>query len=170
MTAPATPAALFARLAGLGISVATVEHPAAFTVEDLEPHVAHLPGVSVKNLFLCDAKKKMWLVVAPHDRRIDLKKLPGRVIGAALSVVWLGMDRLMRVLGVTPGSVTPFALINDPEQQVQVILDAWMMDQDSHQRPSAGQHYDDHHRAGGADGVSCCALCGHAPRVVNLDR
>ena len=79
----------------------------------------------MKNLFFADAKKKMWLVVAPSGRRMDLKKLAG-VIGAA-RLSFGSPERLMRVLGVTPGSVTPFAVINDPLAQVQLVLDAALM-------------------------------------------
>jgi hypothetical protein len=68
-----TPTDLFVRLNELGIPTTTLEHAAAFTVEELEAAAGHVPGVHVKNLFLCDAKKKMWLVVAPSDMRIDLK-------------------------------------------------------------------------------------------------
>jgi len=121
----ATPAELFARLNERGIPTTTTEHAAAFTVEELAAQIGHMPGVHVKNLFLCDAKKKMWLVVAPFERRIDLKKL-APVIGAA-RLSFGSADRLLRVLGVTPGSVTPFAVINDPGREVQVILDKAMM-------------------------------------------
>lgn len=124
---PATPDDLFRRLEQLGIATATVTHPPAFTAEALAAHVHHLPGVHVKNLFLCDARKKMWLVVAPLDRRIDLKRLPDAIGAARLS--FGSAERLQRTLGVLPGSVTPFAVINDPSQAVQVILDAWMMEQ-----------------------------------------
>ena len=79
---PATPDDLFARLTELGISPTTLHHQAAFTYDELAAEVGHLPGVSVKNLFFADAKKKQWLVVTPGERRIDLKKLAG-VIGAA---------------------------------------------------------------------------------------
>ena len=82
MTSPATPDDLLAELDRLGLKISTISHPPAFTVEEGERHVGHLPGVHIKNLFLCDAKKKMWLVVAPWDRRIDLKALPN-IIGAA---------------------------------------------------------------------------------------
>jgi Ala-tRNA(Pro) deacylase len=164
MTAPASPQDLFARLEQLGIAFTTVEHPAAFTVEDLAPHVAHMPGVTVKNLFLCDAKKKMWLVVAPHDRRIDLKSLPDKLGGARMS--FGSSDRLMRVLGVTPGSVTPFAVINDPTGQVQVILDAGMMEQDTlNAHPLINTM---------TTSLTPAALmkfivaCGHAPRLVTF--
>lgn len=122
---PATPDDLFARLSALGIVTTTIHHPPAFTVDDLGKEIAHLPGIFVKNLFFADAKKKMWLVVAPFDRRMDLKKLAG-VIGAA-RLSFGSSDRLMRVLGVTPGSVTPFAVINDPQAQVQIVLDAGLM-------------------------------------------
>jgi Ala-tRNA(Pro) deacylase len=121
----ATPADLFARLNELGIAAATTEHAAAFTVEELAAQIGHMPGVHVQNLFLCDAKKKMWLVVAPGGRRIDLKKL-APVIGAA-RLSFGSAERLLRVLGITPGSVTPFAVINDPGRAVQVILDKDMM-------------------------------------------
>jgi len=73
---PATPDDLLDRLAALEIATTTVDHPPAFTVEDGEAYVGHLPGVHVKNLFLCDAKKKMWLVTVPWDQTIDLKGLP----------------------------------------------------------------------------------------------
>jgi len=128
MSAPATPDDLFARLTELGIASTTVTHAAAFTVEELAREVGHLPGVHIKNLFLCDAKKKMWLVVAPSALRIDLKKLAG-VIGAG-RLSFGSPDRLMRVLGVTPGSVTPFCVINDTGLEVRLILDANMMKQD----------------------------------------
>ena len=122
---PATPEDLFARLVDLGIATTTIHHPPAFTVYDLGKEIAHLPGIFVKNLFFADAKKKMWLVVAPSGRRMDLKKLAG-VIGAA-RLSFGSPERLMRVLGVTPGSVTPFAVINDPLAQVQLVLDAALM-------------------------------------------
>ncbi len=86
-----------------------------------------IPGVHCKNLFLKDAKGKMWLVVAPASKRIDLKKLPDVIGSARLS--FGSAARLVSALGVTPGSVTPFALVNDRERKVTVVLDSWMMAQ-----------------------------------------
>jgi len=120
-----TPTDLFVRLNELGIPTTTLEHAAAFTVEELEKAAGHVPGIHVKNLFLCDAKKKMWLVVAPANLRIDLKKLAG-VMGAA-RLSFGSSDRLARILAVAPGSVTPFAVFNDPEGQVELVLDSGMM-------------------------------------------
>ncbi len=124
---PATPDQLFARLDALGVAHATIRHPPAFTVEQGNQVWGTIPGVHCKNLFLKDAKAALWLVVAPAERRIDLKALPARIRSARLS---FGSPQLLeQTLGVTPGSVTPFALINDPAHRVRVVLDAWMMGQ-----------------------------------------
>ncbi len=125
---PATRADLFARLAELGIETETHEHPPVFTVEEARAHCAHLPGGHCKSLFLKDKKGAMWLVVTLDDRVLDLKKL-SRAIGSA-RLSFGRPERLLEVLGVTPGSVTPFALINDPEHRVTVILDSRMMEID----------------------------------------
>ncbi|HVI50873.1 MAG TPA: prolyl-tRNA synthetase associated domain-containing protein [Candidatus Sulfotelmatobacter sp.] len=124
---PFTPEQLLERLRGLGISCATTRHPPAFTVEQGNEVWGGIPGIHCKNLFLKDAKGRMWLVVAPAERRIDLKKLPEAMGSARLS--FGSADRLVRTLGIQPGSVTPFALVNDPDHQVTVVLDAWMMEQ-----------------------------------------
>lgn len=123
----ATPDDLFARLAALNITVTTHHHAPAFTVEQGNEVWAAIPGIHCKNLFLKDAKGKLWLVVAPVERRVDLKALPARIGSARLS--FGSAELLAAVLGVTPGSVTPFALINDPALKVTPVLDAWMMAQ-----------------------------------------
>jgi Ala-tRNA(Pro) deacylase len=164
MSSPATPQDLFARLEQLGLAFTTIEHPAAFTSEDLAPYVTGLAGVTVKNLFLCDAKKKMWLVVVPHDRKIDLKSLPEKIGGARMS--FGSSDRLMRVLGVMPGSVTPFAVINDPTAEVQVILDAEMMAQDTiNAHPLINTMTTS---LTPAALMTFITACGHTPRVVQF--
>jgi Ala-tRNA(Pro) deacylase len=127
---PHTKDSLFAALAELGIQTRTVEHEPAFTVEDgRRLHGELLPGVNVKNLFLKDAKDRLWLVSAPWERTIDLKTLPARIGSKRLS---FGSAPLLgEVLGVIPGAVTPFAPINDTQKRVTVVLDAWMMGQAS---------------------------------------
>jgi Ala-tRNA(Pro) deacylase len=125
---PHTRDSLFALLAQLGIATRTVEHEAAYTVEDgRRLHGALLPGVNVKNLFLKDAKDRLWLVSAPWERQIDLKALPDLIGSKRLS--FGSAPLLMEVLGVGPGAVTPFAPINDTDKRVTVVLDAWMMSQ-----------------------------------------
>ncbi len=163
---PATPPVLFARLNELGIQTQTVDHPTAFSVEDGEAHVGHLPGVHVKNLFLCDAKKKMWLVTAPWDRVIDLKALPPYIGSKRLS--FGSADRLMRILGVAPGSVSPFCIVNGPALEVQVVLDAWMMDQDLiNAHPLINTKTTTIHAA---DLIKFIDACGHRPLIVELTK
>lgn len=122
---PATPTELFESLKNLGIETTTIDHPAVFTTEEAANHCAHLPGAHCKSLFLKDRKGALWLVVTLEHRRLDMKALQELLGAARLS---FGKPDLMaKILGVTPGSVTPFALINDTEQQVAVALDREMM-------------------------------------------
>jgi Ala-tRNA(Pro) deacylase len=121
----ARPEDVLARLATLGIAVTTHHHPPLFTVEQSKALRGDLPGGHCKNLFLRDRKSRMWLVVFREDLRVDLKAL-GPLIGAD-RLSFGSADRLMRVLGVIPGAVSPFALINDTDNQVSVILDKAMM-------------------------------------------
>ncbi|MFI5000222.1 MAG: prolyl-tRNA synthetase associated domain-containing protein [Reyranellales bacterium] len=120
-----TPQQLFARLEALGIAHSSVEHPPVFTVEQARAHRGELPGHHIKNLFLRNKKEEMWLVVAIEDRTVDLKRL-GEVLGAG-RLSFGSPERLKRHLGVEPGSVTPFALINDPTHQVRLALDRGLL-------------------------------------------
>lgn len=116
---------LFARLDDLGIETSTVEHPPVYTVEEAKAHRGELPGAHCKNLFLKDKKGQLWLVVTLEDRALDIKELRHRIGAAHLS---FGKPELLREsLGIEPGSVTPFAAINDADHQVNVVLDAEMM-------------------------------------------
>lgn len=124
---PASEADLFTVLDGLGIRHQTFRHAPVATVDQANEVWAGIPGQHCKNLFLKDAKGKMWLVVVPADTRVDLKGMPEKIGSARLS--FGSADRLVTTLGVPPGSVTPFALINDPEHRVRVVLDAHMMAQ-----------------------------------------
>ena len=117
-----TRADLFALLDDLGIAHRTLDHPAVFRVGEGEAVKAGLPGGHTKNLFLKDARGQLWLVSALQDTRIDLKALP-RVIGAAK--LSFGPAELMAAtLGVTPGAVTAFGLLNDEGRRVRFVLDA----------------------------------------------
>lgn len=105
----------------LGIAHRTHDHPAVFTVDEGEDIKAALPGAHTKNLFLKDAKDQLWLVSAEAHAAIDLKRLHGVIGSARLS---FGKAELMAAtLGVSPGSVTAFGLINDQEHRVRFVLD-----------------------------------------------
>ncbi|HEY3798172.1 MAG TPA: YbaK/EbsC family protein [Caulobacteraceae bacterium] len=117
-----TRAELFAFFDALGVAHHTLEHPPVFRVGEGDDFKAQLPGGHTKNLFLKDAKGQLWLISALQDTRIDLKALPAAIGSGRLS---FGAAPLMEeVLGVTPGSVTAFALINDTDHRVRFVLDA----------------------------------------------
>ncbi len=125
---PTSPAQLFAHLKGLGIRTRTVQHPPVFTVEEAKALRGDLPGAHIKNLFLRNKKGDMWLVVAEESRPIDLKALGERLGAGRLS--FGSAERLMSHLGVVPGAVTPFALINDREGRVKVAIDKAVLERD----------------------------------------
>lgn len=119
---------LWARLDALAIRTSTTTHPPVFTVDEARALRGSLPGGHCKSLFLRD-KKKQFLVVALEDRKVDLKALRGALGAGNLS--FGSPERLYAALGVTPGSVTPLALINaDPATGLIVALDRGMLDHD----------------------------------------
>lgn len=121
-------AELFAFLDGLGIAHRTVDHAAIFRVGEGDDIKADMPGGHTKNLFLKDGKDQLWLISALGETQIDLKTLPATIGSARLS---FGKPELMQaVLGVTPGSVTAFALINDAARQVRFVLDKALAEAD----------------------------------------
>jgi Ala-tRNA(Pro) deacylase len=113
---------LYARLDALEIPHETIEHPPVFTVEESQSLRGRLPGAHVKNLFLRDKKKRLWLATVLEDRQVDLKGLKKR-LGAQGSLSFGDSDLLMEVVGVIPGAVTPFGVINDSERRLTVVLD-----------------------------------------------
>lgn len=117
---------LFERLDALGIASVTVEHEPMFTVEQSRSLKETLPGAHSKNLFVVDKNGSTALVVARDDTRVDLKRV-GEVLG--FGRLSFGKPELLAErLGVTPGSVTPFALINDAARRVSVVVDAALLD------------------------------------------
>jgi len=123
---PATRDDLFAKLADLGIETATHEHDAVFTVVEAKGLRGEISGGHTKNLFLKDKRGRLWLVVCLEDRVVDLKALR-RCLGAAKSLSFGKPDLLRQVLGIEPGSVTPFAAMNDAAGRVTVVLDSGML-------------------------------------------
>ena len=128
MTMPATESDLLARLDALAIPYRVHRHPAVFTVAEAKALRGELPGGHCKSLFLKDRRDGLWLAVMLEHRRIDMKKLADRLGAPRFS---FGSAALLEeVLGVSPGSVTPFAVINDPGRRVTLVLDAEMMEED----------------------------------------
>ncbi len=126
---PATPEQLFAFLDSLGIAHSTVTHPPFFTVDEGRPWHDKIPGLHCKNLFIKDRKGGIWHVVLPADKRADLAALE-KLLGAP-RFSFARPDVLLETLQLTPGSVTPFGLINDTARRVRVVLDADMLRADT---------------------------------------
>jgi len=115
---------VFDELERLGIAYGAYEHPAVFTSEDADQHwTAISGGTPVKNLFLRNKKgNREYLVILGIDKRADLKQLV-RIIGDD-RFSFGSAERLMQTLGLTPGSVSPFGLLNENSRAVQVVIDA----------------------------------------------
>ncbi|MCP4176968.1 MAG: prolyl-tRNA synthetase associated domain-containing protein [bacterium] len=106
----------------LDIPFSKYVHPAVFTCQEAALLLTDIPGFCIKNLFLKDDKgRQYFLVVAPENKKIELKQL-----ALKLNVRRLGFAsprRLKIYLGIEPGSVSPLALINDKENNVTVYFD-----------------------------------------------
>jgi Ala-tRNA(Pro) deacylase len=159
---PATREDLFARLVSLGIKTTTFEHAPVFTVEEARQVQHDIPGGHCKNLFLKDEKGTLWLIVCLQDARVDLKAAPAKIGSKRLT--FGKADLLMEVLGVEPGSVTPFGLINDKEARTNVILDARMMEHEILSYHPLSNTASTSIRS--ADLVTFIKSCGHEPRIV----
>ena len=111
-----------------GVEAVTHDHPAVFTVGEGQDIKDRIPGAHTKNLFLKDAKGQLWLISAEGHAQIDLKRLHTVIGSARLS---FGSAVLMQeTLGVTPGSVTAFGLINDRGRRVRFVLDRTLAEAD----------------------------------------
>jgi len=161
---PASPDDLFAFLDRLGIAHPTVTHPPVFTVEEAKRLRGQVPGTHTKNLFLKDRRDAVFLVVAREETAIELKTLHQGLGAGRFS---FGSADLMReLIGVEPGSVTPFAAINDAGARVTVVLDRAMMD---------GTVLNFHPLVNtmttsiaGGDLVRFLEATGHVPRIVSV--
>ena len=162
---PATPDQLFARLEELGIDTATTWHEPVFTVAESRRLRGEISGGHCKSLFLKDKKGALWLVVADEARRVDLKRLAKRL--GARNFSFGKPELLMETLGVAPGAVTPFALINDGAGRVRVALDGAMMKQ------ARLNYHPLTNRAtttiASVDLAAFIAACGHEPHILDLD-
>ena len=126
----ATRADLFAYLDGLGVAHRTVDHPAIFTVEEGRDYKKTMPGGHSKNLFLKDKKGALTLVTALAETRVDLVGL-GKALGSKGRLSFGKPELMTATLGVIPGAVTPFVLINDSAKALSAfILDRRLMAHD----------------------------------------
>ncbi|HML09535.1 MAG TPA: prolyl-tRNA synthetase associated domain-containing protein [Stellaceae bacterium] len=161
---PFTPDQLFAAFDRLGIAHKTYTHPPVFTVEEAKSLRGVLPGGHCKSLFLKDKKAGLWLVVALEECRVDLKALADRLSAPRFS--FGAAELLYGVLGVRPGSVTPFAAINDSDRRVTVVLQRAMLAHDP-----LNYHPLENDRTTAVtpgDLVRFLEACGHSPLVADI--
>jgi Ala-tRNA(Pro) deacylase len=118
--------ALLQALDAAGIAWTLHEHEAVFTVEASARLHREIAGIHTKNLFLKDAGGQFWVVSAPHDAGIDLKALPAAI--GSKKVSFGKAEDMARLLGISPGSVTPLAAMNDPVGDVKVVIDQRLAD------------------------------------------
>ena len=162
--APLSPEQLFQHLDRLGIAHRTYTHLPVFTVAEAVALRGQLPGGHCKSLFLKDKKGGLWLLVALEERSVDLKRLAAQLSAPRFS--FGNPDLLYEVLGVRPGSVTPFALANDREHRVRVVLDRGMLE-----CAPLNYHPLENDRTTAiapADLLRFIAACGHTPIILEL--
>lgn len=116
-------------LAGLGIETTTVSHPPLHTVAESQALRGEIAGGHTKNLFVKDRKDRYFLLVVEEDAEVDLKQVH-HIIGASGKVSFGKPEKLMEFLGVIPGAVTAFGIINDVEKQVAIIFDEALLRHD----------------------------------------
>lgn len=126
---PKTQAELFDYLESLGIQTHTVKHPPLFTVADAQALRGEISGAHTKNLFLKDKKDNFFLLTVEEDAKVDLKVIHHQ-IGAASRVSFGSPVALLELLGLTPGAVSAFGLINDADGRVRFFLDSRLADAD----------------------------------------
>lgn len=161
---PLTRQELLQRLNELGIETVTVEHEAVFTVAESDELHRKIVGGHTKNLFLKDAKDKLWLIVAEAHTPVDLKALPKAIGSARLS--FGKAELLMEVLGVSPGSVTALALVNDTARRVSVVVDRRLMEYEIiNCHPLVNTATTSIRRD---DLIRLMEACGHKPKIIAL--
>ena len=124
---PRTAEDLFAFFDALGIATETRTHPPVFTVAESQALRDEIPGGHTKNLFVKDKKGNFFLLTVGEDAEIDLKRIH-TLIGAQGRVSFGKPEALMELLGVVPGAVTCFGIINDTGHRVRLIFDAALME------------------------------------------
>jgi Ala-tRNA(Pro) deacylase len=113
---------VYARLEALGIAFTRHEHPPVATADEAEVHWAAIDAMHFKNLFMRNQKgNRHYLVILRHPKRADLRSIADQIGDGKLS--FASPERLMTHLGLTPGSVSPFGLINDRNHEVRVVMD-----------------------------------------------
>lgn len=125
---PTSPEQVLEVFKQLNIAYDLHEHEAVFTVAEAEKVDGKIDAHHTRNMFLRTKKKENYLVTLSHDTPIDLKKLENLIEAKRFS--FGSPDRLMEILGVYPGSVTPLSAMNADVGEINIILEKRMMNAD----------------------------------------
>jgi Ala-tRNA(Pro) deacylase len=120
---------LFARFASLGIVAPTVPYPAHATIDEGKRLRGPMAGTFTKNLLLKDKKGRLFLLAIHEDRELNLKTLHA-ALGANGRLGFASGERMVEVLGLAPGALTPLGIINDRDGLVTIVVDAALLDAD----------------------------------------
>lgn len=162
---PKTQKELFDCLDALGIAHTTMRHPPVFTVAESQDLRDQIPGGHTKNLFLKDKKGACFLITMEENAQVDLKSIH-TLIGASGRVSFGKPEALMQMLGVTPGSVTILAAINNPGREVTIVIDAPLLE---HEIINAHPLSNDATTSIGRDELlRFLAHTGHQPRILKV--
>lgn len=156
---------MLAHLDSLGLVTKTTDHPALFTVADSHEWHEKIPGAHAKNLFVKDKKSQIFLICALADSPLDLKRAH-TAIGASGRLSFGTSEAMFALLGVKPGSVTPFGIVNDTEHKITVILEAALMAHDKvnfHPLENTATT-----TIASADLIAFLKSTGHEPKIVEL--
>lgn len=157
--------ALYALFDAHGIEYAHHTHPPLHTVEESQALRGDLPGAHVKNMFLKDKKDQLWLVTCLEHRRIRIRDLEKQI--GAPKASFGKPEALWEALGIRPGAVSPFGLINDPGHRVRVVLDQQMLAVDPINAHPL--HNEATTTISAADFRRFFEITGHDPLIVDFD-
>lgn len=165
MTEKKGEAELYALFGANGIGWTHHVHPPLHTVEESRQLRGDLPGAHVKNMFLKDRKDRLWLVTCLEQRQIRIRDLEKEI--GAQKCSFGKPDVLWDALGLLPGAVSPFGLINDAGHRLTAVLDKQMLDHDPINAHPL--HNEATTAVSAADFRRFFAITGHAPVVVDFD-
>jgi len=164
--APVSTDGLLEYLDCLGFETQTHRHEAVFTVDESQSVRDRMEGGHTKNLFLKDKKGNCFLLTAQEDSVVNLKTLH-KLLGGASRFSFAKAELMQEYLGVTPGSVTAFGIINDRQNHVVFAIDQKLMDHEKiNCHPLTNEATTTIRRA---DLMAFAEACGHPPLIVNLD-
>ncbi len=162
---PASFEELMSLLDSLSIRTTTVSHPPLHTVADSQKLRGEIAGGHIKNLFVKDKKGALFLITLEEDATVDLKTIH-TLIGASGRVSFCNAEQLLAHLGVVPGAVTPFGLINDRNRAVTMVFDESLL---AHDVINAHPLVNDRTTAIGRDDLlRFVRATGHEPRVLKV--